>query len=51
MLLCAAGTLSAAPREAIPGAYRQIAAEFGLPATVLYGTALTASGRALGHRG
>jgi len=51
MLLCAAGTLSAAPRETIPRAYRQIAAEFGLPATVFYAAALTASGRALGGRG
>jgi soluble lytic murein transglycosylase-like protein len=51
MLLCAAGTLAAAPREAAPRAYWQIAAEFGLPATVLYAAALTASGRAVGHRG
>ena len=40
MLVCAAGTLAAAPREAVPRAYRQIASEFGLPATVLYATAL-----------
>ena len=50
MLLCAAGTLAAAPREAVPRAYRQIASEYGLPAAVLYAAALTGSGRALGDR-
>ena len=50
MLLCAAGTLAAAPREAVPRAYRQVASDYGPPATVLYATALTASGRALGNR-
>ncbi len=44
-MILVAGTLAAAPLEAVPQAYRQIAAEFGIPAAVLYAAALTASGR------
>lgn len=39
------GTSAAAPREDIPPSYRRVAAKYKLAPTLLYATALTASGR------